>query len=174
LELRRRQVVDRVDDLIEAFIAEHLSTIRSGAAVARQLRREVAPLWGSRSVHDIKRRDISALVFEAAVQRTPYSAHRLLKGLKRFFSWCLGRAILESSPALSIQSPLKQISRDRVLSDEELTRVLSAARRACCWHLRGERSHDSQRICGWAAATRDCRMTTLVGVPGDGVPVVDC
>jgi hypothetical protein len=47
LELRRRQVVDRVDDLVEAFIAEHLSRICSGAAVARKLRSEVVPVWGA-------------------------------------------------------------------------------------------------------------------------------
>src|SRR5215204_2376115 len=62
LELRRRKVVDRVDDLVEAFIADHLAGLRSGGAVSRLLRREVLPCWGARSVHDIKRRDISDLV----------------------------------------------------------------------------------------------------------------
>jgi integrase len=128
LEQRRREVADRVDDLIEAFAAEHLSGIRSGRSVARALRREVIPMWGHRSIHDIKRRDISSLVFQVAAQRTPNSAHRLLKGIKRFFSWCLGRAILESSPALGIQSGYREVSRDRVLTDEELARVLNAAR----------------------------------------------
>jgi integrase len=128
LEQRRRAVVDRVDDLIEAFISEHLAGIRSGKAVARTLRREVIPVWGSRSVHDIKRRDISSLVFQVAAQRTPNSAHRLLKGIKRFFSWCLGRAIVEASPALGIQSGHREVSRDRVLNDEELARVIKAAR----------------------------------------------
>ena len=127
LELRRRQVVDRVDDLIEAFIADHLAGLRLGGAVSRLLRREVLPCWGARSVHDIKRRDISDLVFEAARQRTTHSAHKLLKALKRFFSWCLGRAILESSPAMGIQSPLKATSRDRVLTDDELGLVLRGA-----------------------------------------------
>ncbi len=128
LEQRRREVADRVDDLIDAFAAEHLSTIRSGRATARQLRREVIPVWGHRSIHDITRRDISSLVFQVAAQRTPNSAHRLLKGIKRFFSWCLGRAILESTPALGIQSGYREVSRDRVLSDEELARVIKAAR----------------------------------------------
>lgn len=128
LEQRRREVADRVDDLIEAFAAEHLSTIRSGRAIGRQLRREVLPAWGHRSIHEIKRRDISSLVFQVAAQRTPNSAHRLLKGIKRFFSWCLGRAILESSPALGIQSGYREVSRDRVLSDDELARVIRAAR----------------------------------------------
>ena len=128
LEQRRREVADRMDDLIESFAAEHLARIRSGRSVARALRREVIPLWGHRSVHDIKRRDISSLVFKVAAERTPNSAHRLLKGIKRFFSWCLGRAILELSPALGIQSGYREVSRDRVLSDEELARVIKAAR----------------------------------------------
>lgn len=71
LSQRRRQVIDRVDDLIEAFIADHVIKLRSGGAVARLLRREVVPLWGARSVHEIKRRDISDLVFQASLQRTP-------------------------------------------------------------------------------------------------------
>lgn len=128
LEQRRRHVVDRVDDLIEAFIAEHLSKLRSGAKVSQMLRREVLPRWKGRSVHDIKRRDISDLVFEVAAQRTTYSAHKLLKALKQFFSWCLGRAILEASPALGVASPGKATSRDRVLTDEELRQVLHGAR----------------------------------------------
>jgi len=128
LEQRRREVADRVDDLIEAFAAEHLSGIRSGRSVARALRREVIPAWGHRSIHDIKRRDISSLVFHVAAQRTPNSAHRLLKGIKRFFSWCLGRAILETSPAVGIQSGYREVSRERILSDEELARVIKAAR----------------------------------------------
>jgi integrase len=128
LEQRRREVADRVDDLIEAFAVEHLSTIRSGRAIGRQLRREVIPAWGHRSIHDIKRRDISSLIFQVAAQRTPNSAHRLLKGIKRFFSWCLGRAILETSPALGIQSGYREVSRDRVLSDDELACIIKAAR----------------------------------------------
>src|SRR3954464_7155692 len=62
LELRRRHVVDRVDELMEAFIADHLGKLRSGATVARLLRSEIMPKWGARSVHDVKRRDISALI----------------------------------------------------------------------------------------------------------------
>jgi Arm DNA-binding domain len=128
LELRRRQVVDRIDDLVEAFIADHLSKLRSGGELSRLLRRELILRWGARSVHDIKRRDISDLVFEAAVERGDHSAHKLLKTVKRFFSWCVGRAVLETSPGIGVKSPLKAASRDRVLTDEELARILRGAR----------------------------------------------
>src|SRR5437773_2081899 len=49
-ESRRRMVADRVDDLLEAFIAQHVSKNRSAAEVSRMLRREVGSAWGSRSV----------------------------------------------------------------------------------------------------------------------------
>src|ERR1700674_1653139 len=61
---RRRLVVDRVDGLVETFIAERLSGLRSGPAVARRLRNDVIPRWGSKSIHEIKRRDIVDLVSE--------------------------------------------------------------------------------------------------------------
>jgi len=128
LELRRRQVVDRIDDLVEAFIADHVSKLRSGGELSRLLRRELILRWGARSVHDIKRRDISDLVFEAAAERGDHSAHKLLKTVKRFFSWCVGRAVLETSPGIGVKSPLKAASRDRVLTDEELARILRGAR----------------------------------------------
>jgi integrase len=128
LELQRRQVVDRVDDLVEAFIAEHLSKLRSGGELSRMLRRELILRWVARSVHDIKRRDISDLVFGAAVERSDHSAHKLLKTIKRFFSWCVGRAILDSSPAAGVRSSLKATSRDRILTDEELGKILRGAR----------------------------------------------
>ncbi len=120
--------MDRVDDLVETFISEHLAKLRSGAPTARLLRQEFLPQCGSRSVHDLKRRDISDLVFAMAARRTAYSGHKLLKAIKRFFSWCLGRAILEVSPAVGIASPGKSNARDRVLSDEELRQVLLGAR----------------------------------------------
>ena len=50
---RRRMVGDRVDDLLEAFIAQHISQNRSAPEISRMLRREVGSAWGSRSIHEI-------------------------------------------------------------------------------------------------------------------------
>ena len=46
-QARRRLVVDRVEDLVELFITEHLSKKRSGREILRLLRREVIPKWGA-------------------------------------------------------------------------------------------------------------------------------
>jgi len=49
-EARRRLVVDRVEDLVELFITEHVSKIRSAREISRLLRREVIASWGARSI----------------------------------------------------------------------------------------------------------------------------
>ena len=62
------------------------------------LRRDVIAYWGARSIHEIKKRDVSDLVSLVA-QRNAHAGHRLLKTLKTFFRWCVGRAVIDFSPA---------------------------------------------------------------------------
>src|SRR3954467_14924234 len=51
----RRLVTDRVDDLVDAFIKQHVSKRRSAPEISRILKREIVGRWGSRSVHDVTR-----------------------------------------------------------------------------------------------------------------------
>ena len=78
---RRRLVVDRVDDLVETFIREHVAKIRNNRRITSLLRRDVIPYWGAKSVHEIKKRDVSDLVSLIA-QRNAHASHRLLKATK--------------------------------------------------------------------------------------------
>jgi integrase len=52
-----------------------------------------------------------------------------LKSLKTFLRWCVGRAVLDQSPAEGVPLPAKEIARDRVLTDQELAQVILAARK---------------------------------------------
>ena len=124
---RRRLVVDRVDDLVETFIREHVAKIGTSRRITSLLRRDVIPYWGAKSIHEIKKRDVSDLVSLIA-QRNAHASHRLLKTLKTFFRWCVGRAVIDFSPAEGISSPYRDVSRDRVLTDQELAAVILAAR----------------------------------------------
>jgi integrase len=125
---RRRAVADRVDDLIELYISERVSKNRSARQISRLLRRELISKWGSRSVHEIGKREIVDLVHQVAGRGAPFAANKLLKVIKTFFGWCVGRAILDASPAQGISSPMKEVARDRVLTDGELASIISAAR----------------------------------------------
>src|SRR6476661_7079901 len=126
---RRRMVTDRVDDLLEAFIAQHLSQNRSAPEISRMLRREIGSAWGSRSIHEISKRDVIDVVSAIEQRGAPVSANKALKSIKTFLRWCVGRAVLDRSPADGVPLPTKEISRDRVLVDDELARVITAARK---------------------------------------------
>ena len=126
-EARRRLVTDRVDDLVDAFIKQHVSKRRSAAEISRILKREIVGRWGSRSVHDVTRGDVIELVSEIVDRGAPVSANKTLQMAKTFFTWCVGRAH-HRSPCEGVKQPTREVPRDRVLSDDELGRVIRAAR----------------------------------------------
>ena len=127
-EAKRRVVADRVEDLLESFIAQRLSQNRSASEISRLLRREIGKPWGGRSIHQISKRDVIDVVSAIEQRGAPAAANKALKSIKTFLNWCVGRAVLDKSPAEGVPLPTKEIARDRVLEDTELGRVILAAR----------------------------------------------
>jgi Arm DNA-binding domain len=128
-EARRRIVVDRVDELLEAYIAQRLSQNRSGDEIARLLRRELGKPWAGRSIHEIRKRDVADVIATVEQRGAHFAANKTLKSMKTFFRWCVGRAILDHSPADGVPLPTKQVARDRVLDDKEIVLIILAARK---------------------------------------------
>jgi integrase len=68
-------------------------------------------------------------VIGAIEQRgAPAAANKALKSLKTFLHWCVGRAVLDRSPADGVPLPSKAVARDRVLDDTELAKIIITAR----------------------------------------------
>jgi integrase len=128
-EAKRRVVADRVDDLLETFIAQRLSKNRSVAEISRLLRREVGKPWAGRSIHELTKRDVVEVVSAIEQRGAPGAANKTLKSIKTFLRWCVGRAVLDRSPAEGVPLPAKEVARDRVLDDRELAQVILAARK---------------------------------------------
>src|SRR5258707_6431958 len=97
-EAKRRVVADRVEDLLETYIAQRLSHNRSGGEIARLLRREIGKAWAGRSIHEISKRDVVEVVTAIEQRGTPIAANKALKATKTFLRWCVGRAVLDQSP----------------------------------------------------------------------------
>jgi integrase len=127
-ESKRRFVADRVEDLLETFISQRLSQNRSVGETARLLRREVGKTWAGRSIHEISKRDVVEIVSGIEQRGAPVAANKTLKSIKAFLRWCVGRAVLDQSPAEGVPLPAKEVPRDRVLDDQELARVILAVR----------------------------------------------
>ena len=127
-ETKRRIVADRVEDLMEAFISQRLAQNRSAGEVSRLLRREVGKPWAGKSIHEIGKRDVVEVIAAIEQRGAPATANKALKSIKTFLRWCVGRAILDQSPAEGVPSPAKEVARDRMLDDQELAKVILAAR----------------------------------------------
>jgi integrase len=127
-EARRRVVADRVEDLLETFILQHVSQNRSAYEISRLLRREMGKPWSGRSIHEITKRDVVDVISAIEQRGAPGTANKTLKVIKTFLRWCVGRAVLDRSPAEGVPMPAKVVTRDRVLTDGELAQVILAAR----------------------------------------------
>lgn len=128
-EAKRRLVTDQVADLLETFIAQHVSQNRSAGEISRLLRREVGKPWGTRSIHEISKRDVVEVVSAIEQRGAPIAANKALKSIKTFLRWCVGRAVLDQSPAAGVPLPAKEQARDRVLKDHELAQIILAVRK---------------------------------------------
>ena len=122
-------MADRVEDLLETFIVQQVSQNRSAYEISRLLRREMGKPWTGRSIHEITKRDVVEVISSIEHRGAPSTANKALKVIKTFLRWCVGRAILDQSPAEGVPLPAKVVARDRVLTDHELARIILAARR---------------------------------------------
>src|SRR4029077_1332741 len=117
-----------VPEVAALYAKLHLSQRRSGREVMQILQRNLVDHVGSRSVHSISKPDVINLVNAVVDRGSPVAANKSLKVVKSFFNWCVGRAIIERSPCEGIRMPTVERSRDRVLTDRELAKIILPAR----------------------------------------------
>ena len=115
---------------VEVFLTRHVrpsAKARTASETERRLRKYVLPRWAERPVQEITRRDVIELLDGIVDAGAPITANRTLTTLKTFFGWLVDRSVLEASPCARVKAPAPETARDRVLSDEEIRPVWSAA-----------------------------------------------
>jgi len=120
---KQRIVADRVEDLLQTFIAQRLSQNRCAGEISRLLRREFGQRWAGKSIHEITKRDVVEVIAAIQQRGAPVAANKALKSLKTFLRWCVGRAVLDQSPAEGVPLPTKVVARDRALTIQRLMNV---------------------------------------------------
>jgi integrase len=78
------------------------------------------------SIHEIKKRTIADRLRKLAEERGPYAANRARTTLSSFFGWAIGEGVVDVNPVLGTHLQADEISRDRVLDDEELVDIWDA------------------------------------------------
>jgi integrase len=121
---------DKVKTLLAQFEKRHLATLKSGQQAKQFLDRFVLPAWGERDVHEITRRDVIDLLDEIVDSGRTTTANRVLAHTRKFFNWLAERDVIAVAPTVGVKPPAREVSRERVLSDDEIRWLWQACEKA--------------------------------------------
>ncbi len=121
---------DLVKNVVAEFLNRHVKANKSRAEVERMFKHDVLPKWGERRIQDITRRDVIELMDGLVDRGIGPMANRVFSIIRKLFNWAIGRDIIMVSPCAGIRPPVPEVSRDRILSDDEIRWFWRAADRA--------------------------------------------
>jgi integrase len=127
-QARRISASNKFSDVADEFLSKHAAQNRTVEETARIIKQYALPEWKNRSIHDIGKRDINALLDVIVARGAPVMANRTLAAVRKLFNWSVSRGIISVSPCAGISAPQREKARDRVLSDDELIAIFNAAR----------------------------------------------
>lgn len=108
--------------LDEWYLRDQASN-KSVAQVKSAMELHVRPELKNFQLKDIRKRDIIKIIDKIG-NTAPTQANRVLAFTKRFFNWCVSRDLLDFSPAQGLAKYAQEVSRDRVLTPNELALVM--------------------------------------------------
>ncbi|MDP3661073.1 integrase family protein [Phenylobacterium sp.] len=123
--MRSGEMLLTVSDLLARYEWMKLRDLRRGSSVHRSLTLGLRPLL-TRSYLRITRRDISEAIQLVAVS-APIHANRILAYTKAMFSWAVAHGLLEANPAQNVPKPVRERSRDRTPTLQELALIFDCA-----------------------------------------------
>ena len=85
------------------------------------------PEWGKRKISDVAKSDVTDALEGILDRGTPSAANHAYAAVRGLFNWAVDRGLVERSPCERLRAPARMVSRDRVLSDEEIKAVWKAA-----------------------------------------------
>ena len=91
----------------------------------RIAKRHLLPAFRNYQLNDITAHDVAAII--AKLRKTPAERQSVFVAMRTVFRWFVRRRFIKASPVAEIDAPVAPPSRERVLTDAELTEVLRKA-----------------------------------------------
>jgi integrase len=129
LEARSKDTFVTVRDLfLERYIGrqQRRPAPRTLVEMRRALSSDVLASWEDRPLADIAERDILEALDELTARGADTMANRTLAYLRLLFKWSRSRRIIATDPSTDVAKPGAELSRDRVLSLDELRAIWNA------------------------------------------------
>ena len=111
---------DLFQNIVADFLKRHASKNRSATETERLFNREVFPAWSGRRIQEITKRDVIELLDRLPTVGEAQQQIGCSPQVRKLFNWTLERDILTASPCAGVKPPAVEVSRDRILSDDEI------------------------------------------------------
>ena len=119
-EKQAARKAETVAELVADYLDYAKREKRSWGKDNQILEKDVLPRFGKRKAHDIKRRDIIAMLDNIVARGAPIQANRTLAITRRLFNWAIEKDILEANPCYRVKKAASENTRDRVLTSDEI------------------------------------------------------
>ena len=121
---------NKMDTLVAEYHRRALSKLKSGNQALDFLTRLALQPWEAKGIkhggwadsdiQSIHKRDVRELVEKISDSGRDVSANRVLAHLSAFFNWAVRRDVIEANPASNVARAVKEVGRERFLSEEEI------------------------------------------------------
>lgn len=115
-----------LDQFVQLYCSQH-NRPSTAAETERILRSVFLPDWENRDLRAISRQDVIGILDAIVARGAPSAAIHAYAAIRKFFTWCVERDLIETSPCLHLKPPAKKQSRERVLSDQEIVTLWKAS-----------------------------------------------
>jgi hypothetical protein len=159
LEAREAARRDTFGKLAELYLEKHAKRQkRSWTEDERILKRDLLPAWEDVPVKALTRRMVREHL-DAIADRAPVMANRTLALVSKIFNFGVDREWLDANPAARLKKPTREVSRERVLTDDEIATLWANLKASDARYAREGR----RRV---AAQAHACRLAAAA--PADG------
>lgn len=117
---------DTFGKLAALYLERHAKrTKRSWQEDERILNRDLLPAWRDVPVRSLTRRQVRELL-DGIADRAPIMANRTLALVSKLLNFGVDREWIDASPAARLKKPAHEVSRERVLTDDEIRHLWTA------------------------------------------------
>jgi Arm DNA-binding domain/Phage integrase central domain len=114
-------------DAVTLFVSLYAKPKNRGWRETERILGKFSTLY-DRPLDDIRRAEIVRVLDTLVANGTPYRANRALSAIKKLLNWALNRGMIDVNPIAGQRMPTKECARDRILSDDEIERLICAAK----------------------------------------------
>lgn len=126
LRKRKQQFKIVAQEFLERYAKVHQKPT-SYKQTQRYVEKTLIPEWGHLPITKITRHHVHTLLDELVDAGKGTTANRTLATMSKLFNWSLERGYLKVAPTQGVKAPAKEVSRDRVLTLDEIRAIWRGA-----------------------------------------------